>query len=285
MKLSEKPMAEPVVAALQMVSGAELTENLQQAAELIAEAVGQGARLIVLPEMFAVFGGTKQLQFGLAEAFADAPIQRFLSEQARRHQVWLVGGSIPIAENKASLKVYAASLLYNDKGELLARYNKIHLFDVDVADSTGSYRESDNFEAGNDVVVVDTPLGRLGMAVCYDLRFPEFFRAMFAEGVDLISLPSAFTRKTGEAHWLPLIRARAIENQCYLIGANQGGLHAKQRETSGGSVIVDGWGRVLAEARLGNACITATIDRNALAELRSAMPIKQHQRFSVIKRL
>lgn len=266
------------VASLQMVSGSDVASNLQRAAILMAEAAGQGAQLIVLPETFAVFSTGQQVALGRKESDSKGVIRRFLSEQACLHKVWIVGGTIPIAPEPDSNRAYAASLLINDKGEELARYNKIHLFDVDVADQHGSYRESDTFMPGNDVVVIDTPFGRLGMAVCYDIRFPEFFREMFKRDVDVITVPAAFTKKTGEAHWLALLKARAIENQCYIIGANQGGDHGG-RETSGGSVIIDGWGSVLAEVDKGEACLVADMDVAALDKLRKAMPIKQHQRF------
>ena len=265
-----------------MVSGKCTDVNLERAACLIKKAVEKGAGLIVLPETFAVFSSSQQVAMGCLESTSDGPLRRFLSEQARQFKVWIVGGTIPItpvqADGSFNPKAYTASLLINDKGEEVARYNKIHLFDVDVADQQGSYRESDTFLPGSDVVVVDTPFGRLGLAVCYDIRFPEFFRAMFAQDVDLIAIPAAFTRATGEAHWLPLLRARAIENQCYIIGANQGGVHGR-RETSGGSVIINGWGEVLSEAKRGEACLVADVDLKTLMEIRKSMPVKQHQRF------
>ncbi|WP_339672515.1 carbon-nitrogen hydrolase family protein [Dasania marina] len=274
-------MTVATIAAIQMLSGSKLDENLARAEMLMAQAVAQGAQLVVLPEVFAMFASAQQYAVGVAEATGKAPIRQFLAQQARKHKVWIVAGSIPIADAGSSSKVYAASLLFNDRGEECARYNKLHLFDVDVADKQGSYKESNTFVPGNDVVVFATPFGRLGMAICYDLRFPEFFRAMFAEGVDVISVPAAFTRKTGEAHWLPLLRARAIENQCYIIGANQGGDHDNGRETSGGSAIIDGWGQILAQADKGEACVVANMDLASLQQLRLAMPIQQHQRFTV----
>ena len=274
-------MTKAIVAAVQMVSGRDLQKNLNAAGELIKQAAEQGAQLVVLPEVFAMFATSSQLPLGIEEAFGKAPVRKFLCETARQFGVWLVGGSIPIAEELDDQRVYAASLLINAQGEEVAQYNKIHLFDVDVDDKKGSYRESDTFKAGDRVVVVDTPVGKLGMAVCYDLRFPEFFRLMFAQGAEIISLPSAFTKKTGEAHWLPLIQARAIENQCYVIGANQGGDHGNNRETSGGSVVVDAWGQVLAQADKGERVITAEIDLQKIQTLKAAMPIRQHQRFQI----
>ncbi|MGK0441923.1 MAG: nitrilase [Pseudohongiellaceae bacterium] len=269
------------IAAIQMVSGRELQDNLNVAERLIKQAADGGSQLIVLPEVFAMFASSQQLMAGQEEAFGTAPIRTFLAEQAKKNGVWLVGGSIPIAKDDNTKKVFASSLLINDQGQECARYNKIHLFDADVSDKKGRYSESDTFLPGDEVVVVDTPFGRLGLAICYDLRFPEFFRVMFDLGVDIISLPSAFTKKTGEAHWLSLLRARAIENQCYIIAANQGGDHGHQRETSGESLIVNAWGDVLAQASKGESVVSAEIDYEQLKQLRQAMPIKQHQRFRV----
>jgi deaminated glutathione amidase len=270
------------VAAIQMVSGNNIDANLASARRLITEAVGQGAKLLVLPETFALFSSREQRALGQQEASAEAVVRPFIAEQARQHAVWIVAGTIPLAV-AGSTKVLSACFVVNDLGEECAHYDKMHMFDADIADQQGSYRESDTFIAGDNVVVIDTPLGRLGLAVCYDIRFPELFRAMFARQVDLIAVPSAFTLLTGKAHWLPLLRARAIENQCFIIGANQGGEHSKSRSTSGGSVIIDGWGNVLAEARLGEGCVVADINLQELTQQRKAMPIAQHLRFRVEK--
>lgn len=272
------------IAAIQMVSGTSLADNLDQAEKLLAAAAQQGAELAVLPETFAVFAASQQQALGQEEAFGEAVISQFLSEQAKKHQLWIVGGTIPIAQSPGESKSYAACLVFNAEGELCARYNKMHLFDVEVGDEQGSYRESDTFVAGNELVVVDTPVGRLGLSVCYDLRFPELYRALFAKGVDLIAVPSAFTLKTGKAHWLPLLQARAIENQCYIIGANQGGRHSEKRETSGDSVIINGWGEVLAHRDKGPGCIVADMDVDGLNAIRRSMPIKQHQRFGIVQK-
>lgn len=264
-----------VVAVIQMVSGKNVAENLQHAERLISEAAEKNARLVVLPETFACFHAAKQLE--LAEELGRGVVQDFLSQQAKKHGLWLVGGTLPIVSPLPD-KVYAASLLYDDLGQQRACYNKIHLFDVDVDDAQGSYRESDTFAPGNDVVVVETPLGRLGMAVCYDIRFPEFFRKIFEQQADIISVPAAFTKKTGDAHWLALLRARAIENQCYILGANQGGRHGR-RETSGGSVIIDAWGKIKAAADLGEACVVADYEQSEIVKIRQAMPVANHRRF------
>lgn len=276
--MSLKPTA---VAAIQMVSNNDLEHNLARAQVLIEQASRSGAKLVVLPETFALFSARQQVALGVDEAYGESKVLGFLSEQAKRYDLWIVGGTIPFAPSKDAERVYAMCPVFDNKGEEVARYNKMHLFDVDVADKQGSYRESDTFLPGDDVVVVDTPVGRLGLAVCYDLRFPELFRVMFNRGVDLIAIPSAFTLYTGEAHWLPLIKARAIENQCYMLGANQGGQHSKSRFTSGGSVIIDPWGVVLSEAPRGESVVITEIDLSALEKHRQAMPTHQHLRFTI----
>lgn len=271
------------VAALQMVSGKNVQENLDVAGRLIAQAADDGAKLLVLPETFAQFSTGQQKALGQQEAFGERLVRTFVAEQAKQFGVWIVAGTLPLAMQADDDRVLSSCFVINDQGEECARYDKMHLFDVDVADKQGSYRESDTFIAGNKVVVVSTPFGRLGLAVCYDIRFPELFRAMFALEVDIIAVPSAFTLLTGKAHWLALLRARAIENQCFIIGANQGGVHSSSRTTSGGSVIIDGWGKVLAEVDSGESCVVADIDTDTLQDLRQSMPIKRHQRFTVAK--
>jgi deaminated glutathione amidase len=278
-----------IVAAVQMISGPNIETNLICAANLIARAADSGAQLIVLPEAFALFIALGQRELGLREAGEQPRIRNFLAEQASRHKVWIVGGTIPLTD-KADLldanekRPLAACLVFDSSGNEVARYNKMHLFDVDVADKQGSYRESDTYAHGNGVVTVATPFGRLGLAVCYDLRFAELFQLLRDDGAEIIALPSAFTRKTGLAHWLPLLRARAIETQCYVIGANQGGMHNAKRHTSGGSAIIDSWGEVCAEAGFGECIITAAIDREKIQRERAAMPVAQHRRFQIISR-
>ncbi len=272
-------MSKSRVAAIQMVSSNKLDENLAEAERLIEQAATDGAQLVVLPETFALFQARAQQSLGQQEASAQAVIRPFIAKLAKRLGIWIVAGTIPVAVEESE-QVLSSCYVVDDQGKEQACYNKIHLFDVDVADSQGSYRESDTFLAGNDVVVITTPFGRLGLAVCYDIRFPEFFRAMFEQGVDVIAVPAAFTLLTGKAHWLPLLQARAIENQCYIIGANQGGEHTPSRSTSGDSVIIDGWGRVLASKESGAGIAVADMDLAELEKLRIAMPIKSHQRFN-----
>lgn len=268
------------VAAIQLVSTADIERNLAAAARWIERAAASGAKLVVLPEAFALFISNEQQQLGASEAGPGARVRPFLAEQAARHGVWLVGGTIPLLE-PGSQRPRAACLLFDDSGREVARYDKMHLFDVDVRDSQGSYRESDVFSPGVCAVTVPTPFGVLGLSVCYDLRFPELFQWLREQGAELIAVPSAFTRRTGLAHWLTLLRARAIETQCYVIGANQGGEHNAKRATSGGSAIINGWGEVLAEAPFGETCIVAEVDRERLRAERRAMPVIQHRRFSV----
>lgn len=273
-------MTRTTVAAVQMVSGPDVETNLAHAERLIAQAAGSGARLIVLPEAFALFLGSEQKRLGAEEAGPTPRVRAFLAEQAARHRVWLVGGTIPVLDHDPQ-RPRAACFVCDDSGREVARYDKIHLFDVDVGDRQGAYRESDSYQHGTEVVTVPTPFGCIGLAVCYDLRFPELFQLLRERGAEIIVLPSAFTRKTGLAHWLPLLRARAIETQCYVIGANQGGQHSSKRHTSGGSVIIDGWGEVLAEAGFGEGAITAAIDLDKLQRERQAMPVGRHRKFSI----
>jgi predicted amidohydrolase len=263
------------VAALQMVSTVHLRENLLRAEALVADAAASGAKLAVLPENFALFGSEKILELAAEEAKTGA-LQSFLAGLSAQYSIILVGGTIPLPAGNGL--VYATSFIYGADGACLGQYRKIHLFDADVGDTQGSYRESDSYAPGDQLVVVKSALGRIGVAVCYDLRFPEMFRGMLDLQVDIIVLPSAFTRNTGWAHWLTLLRARAIENQCLVVAANQGGIHDSKRQTSGGSAVVDSWGRVLAEAGLGEACVVASYDQAEQNALRRRMPVSQHRR-------
>ena len=266
-----------VVAAIQMASGPNVKANLEEAEKLIKTAVQQDAKLVVLPENFAIMGLTEVDKVAIAEVAGEGPIQQFLSRQAARHKVWIVGGTVPI-ESGVPGKIYSASLLYNDNGEVIARYDKIHLFDVVLEDSNESYNESETIESGNDVVVVDSPFGKLGMAVCYDLRFPELFRAMADVGMEVCVLPSAFTNLTGRAHWESLLRARAIENLCYMIAPDQGGYHKNGRETYGDSMIIDPWGVVLNRLPHGTGVVVSNIDLEKLHKTRKNFPALQHRR-------
>lgn len=265
------------VAAIQMASGPNVNANLLEAERLIAQAVEVGAGLVVLPENFAIMGLTEQDKVKVREKSGEGPMQEFLALQALKHGIWLVGGTVPL-EAEDDNKVRASCLLFNDKGELAARYDKIHLFDVLIEESGEKYTESDTIERGDETVVVDTPFGRLGLAVCYDLRFPEQFRAMLDDGMEVLALPSAFTAITGRAHWEVLVRARAVENLGYVIAAGQGGYHLNGRETHGDSMIVDPWGVVLDRLPRGSGLVMAHIDRDRLVSIRRNLPAIAHRR-------
>jgi len=265
------------VAAIQMCSSHLVEENLSTASSLILEAANNGAKLIVLPEMFAIMGLNPNDKVTVREPLGKGIIQSFLSDQAKKNDVWIIGGTIPI-ECDNNNKVRASSLVFNNDGINVARYDKIHLFDVTVSE-TEIYKESDTTEPGNDLVVIETPFGKLGLAVCYDVRFPELFRCLFNKGAEIIALPSAFTVKTGEAHWELLSRSRAVENFCYVIGACQGGTHSNGRKTYGNSIIVEPWGSIVSKQEgIKSGVIYSTIDLMKLNEIRKSIPVAQHQK-------
>ncbi len=264
------------VACIQMASGPNVGANLLEAERLIGMAVDKGAKLIVLPENFAIMGKEESDKVAVRESDDGGPIQDFLSQQATKQGIWLVGGTVPMVA-KADNKIRAACLLYDDQGNLAARYDKIHLFDVSLVDSDERYAESEAIESGDEAVVVETPFGKLGLAVCYDLRFPELFRTMLDQGMDIIAMPSAFTAITGKAHWSILVRARAIENLCYVLAAGQGGYHVSGRETYGHSMIVDPWGQVMNELANGSGLVCADIDLERLTNIRRTFPVLEHR--------
>lgn len=267
-------------AVIQMVSQSDIKGNLVQARRLLEQAAASGAKLAVLPENFAAMGRRDVAAIGRAEACGEGPVLPWLKLAARDLKLWVVAGTLPLPPNdQPDGKVTACSLLVDEHGETVARYDKLHLFDVDVADARGRYRESDDYAHGNNVVVVDTPVGRLGLTVCYDLRFPELYTALREAGAELITAPSAFTAVTGAAHWEILLRARAIETQCYLLAAAQGGIHPGPRETFGHAAIIDPWGRVLAEQAQGEAVLLAERDSQEQASIRARMPVSNHRRF------
>ncbi len=268
------------VAALQMVSGDDVGANLRSAENLLRRAADSGAQLAVLPECFSLMAGAEKLRSAAVREANTAVIQSALAQWASQLKIAIVGGTVGIDDGNG--KARAAVHLFSADGERLARYDKMHLFDADVGDAQGSYRESDNYAAGNSVIIADVSGVSVGLAVCYDLRFPEMLRVMQERGVDMIAVPAAFTRRTGLAHWLPLLRARAIENQCVVIGANQGGAHGSKRLTSGGSVIVDGWGEVLGEAGFGECCVIADVDLVQQRRWRAAMPVANHRRIKTL---
>ena len=263
------------VAAIQMASAPQVDANLLEAGRLIQLAKEQGAKLIVLPENFPIMGYEESDKVQIREKFKNGPIQSFLSDQARKHKVWIVAGTVPLECDDPN-KIRAACILYNAQGEVVVRYDKMHLFNVDL-ENEESYKESETISNGNDLVVVETPFGKLGLAICYDLRFPELFRALVDRGAEVIAIPSAFTATTGKAHWEVLVRARAIENLCYVIAANQGGFHKNGRETYGDSMIVDAWGNVLNRLSRGSGVVLATINLNRLRHTRRTFPCLDHR--------
>ena len=262
-----------VVAAIQMASGPSVDANLEEAARHIEDAVSQNAKLVVLPEYFCIMGMKDTDKLSVMEQAGAGPVQTFLSETARRLGIWLVGGSVPMTSPDPN-KVYNSCLVYADDGKQVARYDKIHLFGLNMGDE--NYAEEKTIMAGNEVVTLDSPFGRIGLSICYDLRFPELFRRMM--NVDIILAPAAFTAVTGKAHWEVLVRARAIENLAYVIAPAQGGYHVNGRETNGDSMIVDPWGVVVKRLPRGSGAVVATLDMAYLTRIRKSLPALKHRR-------
>ena len=267
-----EPAAVVRVAAVQLASGPSVAANLNEARRLIAMAAEQGAKLVALPEYFAIMGMQDTDKVKVREAEGTGPIQQFLAETAKKHKIWLVGGSVPLMSGDPN-RVRNSSLVYDDKGKLVARYDKIHLFGFEMGKE--HYSEQRTIEPGSEIKVIDSPFGRLGLSICYDLRFPELYRAM--KDVDIILVPSAFTETTGKAHWETLIRARAIENLAYVIAPAQGGYHLNGRETHGDSMIVDPWGVVLDRLPRGSGVVTAGINPEYVQRLRKSLPALAHR--------
>jgi len=265
-----------IVAAIQMASGSNVSANLTEVGRLIDNAVEQQASLVVLPENFAIMPVEETERIKAAEEFGSGPIQDFISGKAAQHGIWIVAGTLGIKSSDSG-RIRSASILFSDTGEIAARYDKMHLFDVRL-ESGEEYTESRVFEAGNEVSVTDTPFGRLGIAVCYDLRFPELFRSMLDQGVNLFVIPSAFTARTGKAHWEVLVRARAVENLAYVIAAGQGGYHVNGRETHGDSMIVNPWGDVLDRLPRGSGVVIAKVDLDMQKRIRASLPSIDHRR-------
>ena len=260
------------VAAIQMASGPNVAANLSEAERLITLAVSGGAKLVALPEYFAIMGLKDTDKVAAREAEGKGPIQKFLAAQAKKHKIWLVGGSVPL-ECANPKKVRNSCLVYDDKGKQVARYDKIHLFGLELGNER--YKEETTIEPGDKVVVLDTPFGRLGLSICYDLRFPELYRAMGE--VDVIVVPAAFTATTGKAHFETLVRARAIENLAYVIAPAQGGYHLSGRETHGDTMIVDPWGNVLDRLPRGSGVVIASINRGYQESMRKSLPALKHR--------
>ena len=267
------------VVAIQMSSSPVVEENLLFVEQQLKLLPAQRPCLVVLPECFACFGGGDKAMLDIAEDLRQGPIQHKLKQLANQYGIWLVAGSLPILCS-INNKFTASCLLINDQGEIVEEYQKIHLFDVQVADNTGTYLESRYTQAGNQLIVIDTPFGNLGLAVCYDIRFAGMFESMnqIAQ-LDVLALPAAFTQQTGQAHWHALLTARAIENQCYIVAANQTGEHRNKRQTYGHSCIISPWGEKLVEIPHDTGMIHAPIDHQLLTDIRNKMPVYQHNKF------
>jgi predicted amidohydrolase len=278
--MNDQPPSVLRVAAVQMASSPQTGSNLETAGRLIAEAADAGAQLVGLPEYFSIFGERETDKVACREAEGQGPVQTFLSETAARHRIWLVGGSVPLATPKPA-RVANACLVFGPDGRRRARYDKIHLFGF----TRGAERfdESATILPGRTPVVFDceAPPGsasrwRVGLSICYDLRFPELYRAL--SPVDLLVIPSSFTARTGAAHWEVLLRARAIENQCWVLAPAQGGVHAGGRRTWGHSIVVDPWGEIVAErSEPGEGIVLATLDRGRINEVRAGLPALAHR--------
>jgi predicted amidohydrolase len=260
------------VAAVQMIAAAEVAENLEAAARLVQAAAIGGAQLVALPENAAIMGRNERDKIAVREDDGAGPIQAALASIARENKVWLVAGTIPLAARDPG-KVRAACLVFDPSGRRIARYDKIHLFGFEQG--AERYAEANTIEAGDTPCAIDTPVGRLGLSVCYDVRFPELYRSLGL--CDMLFVPSAFTVTTGRAHWEILLRARAIENQCYLLAPAQGGVHANGRETHGHTMIIDPWGTVLAMQAKGEGVVYATIDPAELRRVRTSLPALEHR--------
>ena len=260
------------MAAIQMVSGPRVADNLVVAGRLIDDAVAQGAQLVALPEYFPIIGAADADRVRAREDFGSGPVQDWLAATAQKHGVWIFAGSIPLTATVDD-KMRNSSLVFNPAGECVKRYDKVHLFGFRKGDE--AYDEAAFIEAGKERAAVDTPFGRVALSICYDLRFPELYRALAP--VDLILLPAAFTDTTGRAHWEILLRARAIENQCYLLAVGQGGRHENGRVTHGNSMIVDPWGEILDRKMKGPGVVIADLDHARIAEIRESLPALAHR--------
>lgn len=260
------------VAAIQMISGAHLAANFERAKVLLNDAKAQGASLILLPEYWPLMGMRDTDKITIAEQDGQGTIQDFMAQQARSLGVWLIGGTLPLVSSESN-KVLNTTLVYNPQGERVARYDKIHLFGFTKGDE--SYEESKTISPGHSVSTIEAEFGRVGLSVCYDLRFPEMYRAMGA--CALIVVPAAFTYTTGQAHWEILLRARAIENQCYVLASAQGGKHENGRHTWGHSMLIDPWGKIIAVLPEGEGVICGDIDLAMLTTTRESLPALKHR--------
>jgi nitrilase len=266
-------MSKTTVAAVQMVSSPNVGENLETARRLLAEAAARGAKLVTLPEYWPIMGMSDTDKVGHAEQPGHGPIQEFMAAQARQHGFWLIGGTLPLVSGEAG-RVLNTTLVYDPEGQPVSRYDKIHLFGFTRGEE--SYDEARTIVPGEAVGSFDAPFGKVGLSVCYDLRFPELYRAMGE--VALIVVPAAFTHTTGMAHWEVLLRARAIENQCYVLASAQGGTHRNGRRTFGHSMLISPWGEVSSQLAEGEGVVSGEIDTDFLAEVRQSLPALKHRK-------
>ena len=268
------------IAAVQMVAAPDWQTNREAAARLVAQAAASGAQLVALPEYFCIMGRRDTDKLAIAESAGDGPIQRFLSDTARQHGIWLVGGTLPVRVDAA--RALNRCCVFGPDGTLAAHYDKIHLFAYD--NGSEAFDEGRTLQAGDQPVALqaiapaDGRALRIGLSVCYDLRFPELYRALMSPPCDLLVVPAAFTYTTGRAHWELLLRARAVENQCYVLASAQGGTHPNGRRTWGHSMIVDPWGEVLDVLPEGEGVVSAQVDFNRISEVRSQLPALKHRR-------
>jgi deaminated glutathione amidase len=262
------------IAAIQTVSTPRVDENLARAAALIAQAAEQGAKLVALPEYFCLMGHSDQDKLTIAEAPGDGPIQRFVTEQARRHRLWIIAGTLPM-HTPAADRAFNSSCVFGPDGAAIARYDKIHLFAYD--NGRERYDEAAVLAPGRKPVTFDAGGWKVGLSVCYDLRFPELYRSMMSPPCDLIVVPAAFTYTTGRAHWELLLRARAVENQCYVMASAQGGQHENGRRTFGHSMVIDPWGEVLVVREEGEGVVVADLQRERIAQVREQLPALAHR--------
>jgi nitrilase len=269
-------MSQPIVAAIQMTSLADVAKNLETARRLLVAARDRDACLAVLPENFSFMGRNEAERRAIVERDGEGPAQAAISAIARALKLWIIAGTQPIAV-PGDPRPANACIVYDDAGRRVVRYDKIHLFDVDLPGGREGYRESANAVPGAKPVLVDTPAGRVGLSVCYDMRFPELYRQLVSEGAEIFSVPAAFTGPTGRAHWETLLRARAIENLCFVIAAAQSGIHDSNRETYGDTLIADYWGRVLAREPRGSAAVAAALDKDGQRATREGFPALKHR--------
>ena len=266
------------ISCVQIASGPNIDANLIEVGKYIERSKTLGADIIVLPENFALMAEKDSIYLDIKEDFGKGKIQNFISEQAKKNNVWIVAGTIPI-KSKNKNKVFSTCIVFDNKGVIASSYNKVHLFDVDLTETNEKYRESDVYIHGDSITVVDTPFCKIGLSICYDLRFPELFRKLSNENVDIVCLPAAFTSVTGKAHWEHLIKSRAIENLVYFAASAQGGYHVSGRETYGNSIIVNPWGETLDIIKNKSGIIISSIDLKAQAKLRKNFPCLNHKKF------